>query len=78
MTLAELEAAIGWLERNRLADHLHLVRDDPRYAYTARRIATAERRRLATAGEEAIDAAAAEEWWRPPVGRPASARRRTD
>ena len=37
MTLAELEAAIGWLERNRLSDHLHLLDDDPRYAWTARR-----------------------------------------
>ena len=37
MTLAELEAAIGWLERNRLADHLHLLDDDPRYAWTARK-----------------------------------------
>ena len=36
MTLAELEAAIGWLERNRLAEHLHLLDDDPRYAWTAR------------------------------------------
>lgn len=71
MTIAELEAAIGWLERNRLADHLHLVRDDPRYAFRARRVADAERRRLAAAGQEAIDASAAEEWWRPPVGRPA-------
>jgi hypothetical protein len=73
MTLAELEAAIGWLERNRLADHLHLVRDDPRYAYTARRVAAAERRRLAAAGQQALDAGAGEEDWRPPVGRPDSA-----
>ena len=36
MTLAELEAAIGWLERNRLAEHLHRLDDDPRYAWTAR------------------------------------------
>ena len=36
MTLAELQAAIGWLERNRLAEHLHLLNDDPRYAWTAR------------------------------------------
>ena len=36
MTLAELEAAIGWLERNRLCDHLKLLDDDPRYAWTAR------------------------------------------
>jgi hypothetical protein len=36
MTLAELEAAIGWLERNRLSDHLYLLEGDPRYAWTAR------------------------------------------
>ncbi len=36
MTLAELAAAIGWLERNRLAEHLHLLDDDPRYAWIAR------------------------------------------
>ncbi|MCK8784967.1 DEAD/DEAH box helicase family protein [Roseomonas sp. NAR14] len=36
MTLAELEAAIGWLERNRLADHRHLLEGDPRYAWTVR------------------------------------------
>ncbi len=36
MTMAELEAAIGWLERNRLAEHLHLLDDDPRYAWTAK------------------------------------------
>jgi hypothetical protein len=33
MTLAELEAALGWLERNRLAEHLHLLANDPRYVY---------------------------------------------
>ena len=36
MTLAELEAAIGWLERNRLAEHLHLLDDDPQYVWRAR------------------------------------------
>ena len=36
MTLAGLEAAIGWLERNRLADHQHLLEGDARYAWTAR------------------------------------------
>ncbi|MBS0641365.1 MAG: restriction endonuclease subunit R, partial [Proteobacteria bacterium] len=36
MTLAELEAAAGWLERNRLADHAHLLEGDPRYAWTVR------------------------------------------
>ena len=37
MTLAELEAAVGWLERNRLAEQLHLLEGDPRYAWTARK-----------------------------------------
>jgi superfamily II DNA or RNA helicase len=37
MTLAELEAARSWLERNRLADHLHLLEGDPRYAWAARK-----------------------------------------
>jgi hypothetical protein len=36
MTLAELAAAVGWLERNRLADHAGLVAGDPRYTWTAR------------------------------------------
>jgi superfamily II DNA or RNA helicase len=73
MTIAEMEAAIGWLERNRLAEHLHLVRDDPRYAFTARRVALAERQRLAEAGQRTLDAGEEREWWRPPVGRAASA-----
>ncbi|MFC3127468.1 DEAD/DEAH box helicase [Pseudoroseomonas globiformis] len=37
MMLMELEATIGWLERNRISDHGHLVADDPRYAWTARK-----------------------------------------
>ena len=36
MTLAELEAAVSWMERNRLRDQLHLLEDDPRYAWSAR------------------------------------------
>ena len=36
MTLAELEAAVSWLERNRLSDHLHMLDGDARYAWTAR------------------------------------------
>ncbi len=36
MTLAELEAAAAWLERHRLADHLHTLADDPRYAWTVK------------------------------------------
>jgi superfamily II DNA or RNA helicase len=37
MTLAELEAAIAWLERNRISDHLHLLEGDHRYGWVARR-----------------------------------------
>jgi hypothetical protein len=36
MSLAELEAAIAWLERNRISDHLHLLQGDAKYAWTAR------------------------------------------
>ncbi len=36
MTLSELEAATGWLERHRLADHIGLLAGDPRYAWTVR------------------------------------------
>jgi hypothetical protein len=37
MTLAELEAAIGWLERNRLSDHTTMLDGDARYDWTARK-----------------------------------------
>jgi hypothetical protein len=37
MGLAELEAAVAWLGRNRVGDHLHLLEGDPRYAWDARR-----------------------------------------
>ena len=37
MMLSELEAAVGWLERNRLSEQLHLLNGDPRYAWTARK-----------------------------------------
>jgi superfamily II DNA or RNA helicase len=37
MTLSELEAAIGWLERNRLSEHLELLEGDPRYAWSVRK-----------------------------------------
>ncbi len=30
MGLSELEAAVSWLERNRLADHAAVLKDDPR------------------------------------------------
>ena len=32
MSLAELEATVAWLERNRLSDHLHLLEGDAKYA----------------------------------------------
>ena len=37
MGAPELEAALAWLERNRLGDHLHLLDGDARYAWDARR-----------------------------------------
>ena len=37
MTLSELEAAIGWLDRNRLSNHLSVLDGDPRYAWLARK-----------------------------------------
>jgi hypothetical protein len=37
MMLAELEAAVGWLERNRLPEQLQLLDGDPRYAWNARK-----------------------------------------
>jgi predicted DCC family thiol-disulfide oxidoreductase YuxK len=36
MSLAELEATLAWLERNRLSDHLHLLEGDARYRWTVR------------------------------------------
>ncbi|HEV7266991.1 MAG TPA: hypothetical protein VGN83_19065 [Falsiroseomonas sp.] len=36
MTLAELEAAVEWLGRNRLRDHLHLLDGDHRFGWRAR------------------------------------------
>ncbi|UFN47600.1 DEAD/DEAH box helicase family protein [Roseomonas sp. OT10] len=36
MHLSELEAAVAWLERNRLSDHLHLLEGDARYGWAAR------------------------------------------
>jgi superfamily II DNA or RNA helicase len=42
MSLPELEAMVGWLERNRVSDHLGLLEGDPRYDWAAR-----ERRRAA-------------------------------
>ncbi|MFX7507264.1 hypothetical protein ABTJ37_23380, partial [Acinetobacter baumannii] len=37
MTLSELEATVGWLERNRLSDHRHLIADDPQFQWSTRR-----------------------------------------
>ena len=36
MTLAELEAAVAWLGRNRLRDHLNLLEGDRRFGWRAR------------------------------------------
>ena len=36
MSLSELEAAVSWLERNRLSDHAAVLKDDPRYGWTLR------------------------------------------
>jgi hypothetical protein len=36
MTLAELEAAVEWLGRNRLREHLHLLDGDTRFGWRAR------------------------------------------
>ncbi|MFC7544666.1 DEAD/DEAH box helicase [Siccirubricoccus deserti] len=36
MSLAELEAAVEWLGRNRLRDHLHLLEGDHRFGWRAR------------------------------------------
>ncbi|WP_407524645.1 DEAD/DEAH box helicase [Methylobacterium oryzisoli] len=47
MTAEDLEAALAWLERNRLGDHLHLLEGDARYAWTARRRWAGERRTAA-------------------------------
>ena len=45
MGAAELEAALGWMERNRLRDHLHLLDGDARYAWDVRRTQAQGRRR---------------------------------
>ena len=37
MTLSELEAVIGWLERNRLSDYLHVLENDQHYRFSAAR-----------------------------------------
>ena len=39
MMIAELEAALAWLERNRLVDHAHLLEGDERYAWAVRQSA---------------------------------------
>jgi hypothetical protein len=37
MTLSELEARIGWPERNRLSEHCRCWEGDPRYTWSARK-----------------------------------------
>ncbi len=36
MSLEDLEASIGWLERHRLGDHVNVLEGDPKYAWTER------------------------------------------
>jgi len=36
MSLAELEATLAWLERNRIGDHLKVLEGDARYGWTVR------------------------------------------
>ncbi len=51
MSFAELEATVGWLERNRLSEHAHLLSDDPQYRWSSRRHArTARAQRPGTPG----------------------------
>jgi superfamily II DNA or RNA helicase len=59
MTLAELEAAVGWLERNRVADYLGLLQGDHRYEWVAaaRRQGSAAARRAARPGRASVDSA---------------------
>ncbi len=57
MGAAELDAAVAWLERNRLADHLQVLDGDGRYAFEARRRAGQWRPPQGRAGP-AIDRAA--------------------
>jgi hypothetical protein len=45
MGAAELEAALAWLERNRIADHLHMLEGDARYAWDTRRGTAQAKRR---------------------------------
>lgn len=56
MNLAELEATAAWLECNRLIDQMHLLDNDPRYAYQAR--------------QYALDRWRTNKGWMPPVGNP--------
>jgi superfamily II DNA or RNA helicase len=37
LSIEELEAAVGWLERNRIRDHLGLIEDDAHYRWSSRR-----------------------------------------
>jgi hypothetical protein len=51
MTLAELEACLEWLGRNRLAEHLPLLDGDARYAWSAARRRRSTWKRLALGGD---------------------------
>ncbi|WP_191057722.1 hypothetical protein [Geminicoccus harenae] len=54
MTQAELEAKIGWLERNRIRSHLELIQDDPRYGWSTRQRRTGGRPGYARQGGRAL------------------------
>ena len=58
MTLPELEAALAWLERNRLSDHLDLLDGDSRYAWTATRRRRALWKQLYPQSESTFDRSA--------------------
>jgi superfamily II DNA or RNA helicase len=55
MTADELEAAVGWLERNRISDHLSLIGDDPSYRWSSRRQRGARQQASAERGRAALE-----------------------
>ena len=50
MSLAELEATVAWLERNRLLEHVDVLGDDASYDWAARRRKAGRARTRAGAG----------------------------
>ncbi len=55
MNLSELEAAVSWLERNRLSDHVAVLKDDPRYGWTVRQRLDWTRRSAAPTASRGVD-----------------------